>query len=164
MRNADLWPIVAKRVKRTIQQVEDGDFSESLIHLATVYGILSIAYYKDDQSLVSDGQYDALCKHLLNNFDEAMDQGTYSTILNKEALQAGTGYHLANVDSLPGSAQTLHAIYYAMGRMEPAKRTPVKATRKRSRPVKGPVVRKRTRPVAPPVVRKRTRPVRAKDT
>ena len=151
----ELWANVAKRVTDTVKQVEARDYSESLIHLATVYGVLSIAYYKDDKSWVSDGAYDDLCKHLLANYDEAMAMGTYGTILQKDALEAGTGYHLANEGTLPYSAQTLHDIYRKLDL--PEYKAP--AVRKRARPTASvPKVRKRQRPSKPVEVRKRKRP------
>lgn len=153
MKQPSIWPAVAKRVQGTIGEVNKLNFSESLIHLATVYGILSIAYYHDNKSLVSDAAYDALCKHLLDNYDEALAQGTYGTILVKDRLEEGTGYHLSNEASLPYSAQTLYDIYRAMGPLKPVQRV-----RKRPRPTAAP--RKRARPAAAPTPRKRKRPVR----
>jgi hypothetical protein len=137
-----LWPRVARRVEKTIRQVEAREFTETLIHLATVYGVLSAAYYSEGRSLVSDGAYDALCGYLLEHYDETIAQGTYGTILKREMLEAGSGYHFANEGTLPYSAQTIFDILREVRLPEYVEPAPV--VRKRTRPTK--FVRTRARP------------------
>lgn len=57
------------------------------------YAALSYLYYERDISLVDDQSYDALCKWLLENWDwiKPHDLNNY---LQKDALEAGTGFHL----------------------------------------------------------------------
>lgn len=54
------------------------------------YLILSYAYYKLNKSLVSDGQFDLLCKTLLDNFDSF--EHKYKHLVTKDDLEAGTGF------------------------------------------------------------------------
>lgn len=106
------WQPVAYRVRTTIQALEDDQrYDAPLIHLATVYGVLSVAYYAYDRPLASDATYDLLCRFLLANYDKAIAQGTYGTILRHDMLSAGSGYHFADIESLPYSARTCHDIY-----------------------------------------------------
>jgi len=60
------------------------------------YLILSYAYYIEDESLVSDNEYDALCIRLLDKFEEI--EHHHKHLISKEDLRAGTGYALARKD------------------------------------------------------------------
>jgi NAD-dependent DNA ligase len=53
-------------------------------------------YYIEDESLVSDSEYDTLCVRLLNNFDKIEHRHKY--LINKEDLKAGTGFALSKKD------------------------------------------------------------------
>jgi len=58
--------------------------------------ILSYAYYIEDESLVSDSEYDALCVRLLDKFDEI--EHHHKHLISKDDLEAGTGFALARRD------------------------------------------------------------------
>jgi|TARA_B110000908_G_scaffold172593_1_gene241095 NAD-dependent DNA ligase len=58
--------------------------------------ILSYAYYIEDESLVSDSEYDALCIRLLDKFDEI--EHHHKHLISKDDLEAGTGFALARRD------------------------------------------------------------------
>ena len=60
------------------------------------YLILSYAYYIEDESLVSDSEYDALCIRLLDKFDEI--EHHHKHLISKDDLEAGTGFTLARRD------------------------------------------------------------------
>ena len=60
------------------------------------YLILSYAYYIEDESLVSDSEYDALCVRLLDKFDEI--EHHHKHLISKDDLAAGTGYTLTKKD------------------------------------------------------------------
>lgn len=57
------------------------------------YAAYSYLYYELDESLVDDGNFDALCKWLLENY-AAIKPHDLNGYLDKSALKAGTGYHL----------------------------------------------------------------------
>lgn len=59
--------------------------NETTEKLAFYYAVTSIAYYKHYVSLIPDGIYDLLCKHLLLRHGLPL-------WLDKESLAAGTGY------------------------------------------------------------------------
>lgn len=61
-----------------------------------MYLIHSYLYYIEETPLISDTEYDRLCKKLLNSFDTLTHR--HKHLVSKEALQAGTGYHLAEAD------------------------------------------------------------------
>jgi NAD-dependent DNA ligase len=72
------------------------------------YLILSYAYYIEDESLVSDSEYDTLCVKLLDNFDKIKHH--HKHLISKEDLKAGTGYALSKKDYpsiVIGAAQQL---------------------------------------------------------
>lgn len=60
------------------------------------YLILSYMYYIEDESLVSDTEYDTLCVRLLDNFDKIEHHHKY--LISKEDLKAGTAYTLSKKD------------------------------------------------------------------
>lgn len=95
------------RFLKTIGQVDRGYLTESLMHLSSVYGVLSIAYYHHNTSLVCDQSYDNLCRFLYVNFDKAIAQKTSPNIIEKGMLKAGSGYNYENVDNLKGFARSL---------------------------------------------------------
>lgn len=58
------------------------------------YAAYSYLYYDKDESLVSDGDFDMLCKWMLENYD-ALKPHDINGYLKRGMLQAGTGFHLA---------------------------------------------------------------------
>lgn len=57
------------------------------------YAAHSYIYYEKDESIISDGDFDNLCKYLLKNYDwiKPFDLNNY---LDKARLEEGSGYHI----------------------------------------------------------------------
>ena len=70
-----------------------------------LYLMHSYLYYEKDVSIIADEDYDKICKDLLDNFDEASKYDA-DKVLEKEALSAGTGYHLTYSDVIVSAANT----------------------------------------------------------
>ena len=60
------------------------------------YLILSYAYYIEDLSLVTDTEYDNICRRLLDKFDEI--EHHHKHLISKDDLEAGTGFALSKED------------------------------------------------------------------
>jgi hypothetical protein len=61
------------------------------------YLVHSYLYYVMDSPLISDVEYDQLCKDLLSRLGEIGDH-PHKHLISKEALEAGSGYHLKRED------------------------------------------------------------------
>lgn len=59
------------------------------------YAVHSWLYYEKNSPMISDAQYDELCKYLLANWEEAKAADT-NGYLNKEELECGSGYVTAS--------------------------------------------------------------------
>lgn len=59
------------------------------------YAAHSYLYYDLDESLISDHDFDYLCVWLLKNY-AIVKPHDINDYLNKEMLEAGTGFHLSN--------------------------------------------------------------------
>jgi hypothetical protein len=59
------------------------------------YAAHSYLYYEKNSSVISDGEFDALCKFLLDNYEwiKPFDLNDY---LDKGSLEAGSGYAIAS--------------------------------------------------------------------
>lgn len=66
------------------------------INPISAYLIHSYLYYVMDAPVVDDAQYDQICVELLEKFDEL--KHPHKHLLDKEALRAGSGYHIATMD------------------------------------------------------------------
>ena len=64
----------------------------------SLYMVCSYAYYELDESLISDEEFDALCKDLLKNFGKIklLSGHPHKHFLTKENLEAGTGFSITN--------------------------------------------------------------------
>ena len=78
--------------------------------LVPYYLMASYAYYKLDDTFMSDEAFDTICTNLLKHWDEV--EHRHKHLIQKDALQAGTGYALP-FDTFPKiikeSAKTLLA-------------------------------------------------------
>ncbi len=63
------------------------------------YLLASYLYYEEDFSPISDEEYDSLCQELLLELDSVTHWARY--LIDKDALKAGTGYHLHG--KMPGA-------------------------------------------------------------
>ena len=58
--------------------------------LVPIYLMSSYLYYKKDTSKISDGEFDLLCKRMLENWKEI--KHPHKRLIKKKDLEAGTGY------------------------------------------------------------------------
>lgn len=58
--------------------------------LVPKYLIHSYLYYEQDTNLITDEEFNAICKELLDNFDEI--EHPHKHLLDKESLKANTGF------------------------------------------------------------------------
>ena len=52
----------------------------------------SYAYYKENESLVTDSEYDQICQDLITNWNNITHW--HKPLLSLESLKAGTGYDI----------------------------------------------------------------------
>lgn len=62
----------------------------SLARLVPYFCMSSYLYYKKDKQVLSDGDYDLLCKRLLDNWKDV--KHPHKFLIKKNDLKAGTGY------------------------------------------------------------------------
>ena len=60
--------------------------------LVSYYCMSSYLYYEKEKNVLTDGDYDSLCKRILKEWDNITHQ--HKDKLSKELLQAGTGYRM----------------------------------------------------------------------
>ena len=60
--------------------------------LVPYYLMFSYAYYKENESLISDSEYDQICQDLITNWDNITHW--HKPLLSLESLKAGTGYDI----------------------------------------------------------------------
>ena len=65
-------------------------------NLISRYMMASYAYYVEDEPIMSDSEYDNLCKNLLEHWDTLVipSDHEHKKYLCKDALNSGTGYHI----------------------------------------------------------------------
>ena len=61
--------------------------------LVPYYLMYSYAYYKENESLITDSEYDQICQDLITNWDNITHW--HKPLLSLESLKAGTGYDIA---------------------------------------------------------------------
>lgn len=89
----------AKILKDKYLSGKSFDFNQkNIIALVNTYIFASVLYYEFDISIITDFEFDMLCKKLLERYDEIMlDQkvkNAHKKLLEKDILEAGSGYHL----------------------------------------------------------------------
>ena len=60
--------------------------------LVPYYLMYSYAYYKENESLVDDTEYDQICRELIEKWDNITHW--HKPLLDLESLKAGTGYDI----------------------------------------------------------------------
>ena len=60
--------------------------------LVPYYLMYSYAYYKENESLVDDTEYDQICRELIEKWDTITHW--HKPLLSLESLKAGTGYDI----------------------------------------------------------------------
>lgn len=68
----------------------------NLVFLWNSYLVASYLYYVLDINVMSDSDYDKLCKHLLEHFDE-LESGKiwHKDLLSRDLLMAGSGFSIS---------------------------------------------------------------------
>jgi NAD-dependent DNA ligase len=64
----------------------------SIHRLVPYYLMSSYLYYHHDKHVLTDADYDKLCKRLLDNYDDI--KHVHKRKINRKALAAGTGYQI----------------------------------------------------------------------
>lgn len=64
-------------------------------HPVDAYLLHSYLYYNLDSPIISDHQFDNLCRWMFDHYSELVQDGhTYMSLVDEDALSAGTGHHL----------------------------------------------------------------------
>lgn len=84
-------PEVYKRLRR-YDRGEIGFEAFTLIGLSNAYLFCSYAYYERNENLIGDQKFDAICKHLYDNWDflEAEGVRALGDLIQEGNLKAGT--------------------------------------------------------------------------
>jgi NAD-dependent DNA ligase len=73
--------------------------------LVPYYLMYSYLYYKKDISMITDEEYDRICKELYKEWKNI--EHFHKPLINKEALLSGTGYTLKYPDRVKYAAEAL---------------------------------------------------------
>ena len=60
--------------------------------LVPYYLMFSYAYYQENESLISDAEYDQICNDLITNWNDITHWN--KRLLDLDSLRAGTGYDI----------------------------------------------------------------------
>ena len=74
----------------------------SLNRLVPIYLMSSYLYYELDDSVLSDTQFDYLCKKLYDNWDKV--EHMHKHLIDKANLKAGSGYGIQYTNMIIGGA------------------------------------------------------------
>ncbi|MGC3025864.1 DNA ligase LigA-related protein [Burkholderia sp. DN3021] len=88
------------------------------------YLMSSYLYYEEGRSVLSDTEFDALCKELLERWDEITHR--HKDLTTREDLEAGTGYAIKYPSIVVGAARHW---WYANNPQVLEARKPTKRTR-----------------------------------
>ena len=73
--------------------------------LVPYYLMFSYAYYKENESLITDSEYDQICQDLITNWNNITHW--HKPLLSLESLKAGTGYDIKYPPRVVGAAIAL---------------------------------------------------------
>ena len=73
--------------------------------LVPYYLMFSYAYYQENESLISDAEYDQICQDLITNWNDITHW--HKPLLNLESLKAGTGYDIKYPERVVNAALAL---------------------------------------------------------
>ena len=73
--------------------------------LVPYYLMFSYAYYKENESLITDSEYDQICQDLITNWNDITHW--HKSLLNLESLKAGTGYDIKYPNRVVSAALSL---------------------------------------------------------
>ena len=67
-------------------------YHKNINMLVPYYLMYSYAYYQENESLITDSEYDQICQDLITNWHDITHW--HKPLLNLESLKAGTGYDI----------------------------------------------------------------------
>ena len=67
--------------------------------------MFSYAYYKENEYLIPDAEYDKICQDLITNWNDITHW--HKRLLNLESLKAGTGYDIRYPERVVNAALAL---------------------------------------------------------
>ena len=67
-------------------------YHKNINMLVPYYLMYSYAYYQENESLITDSEYDQICQDLITNWNDITHW--HKPLLNLESLKAGTGYDI----------------------------------------------------------------------
>ena len=73
--------------------------------LVQYYLMYSYAYYKENESLIPDTEYDDICKQIIEKWDNITHW--HKSLLTLDALKAGTGYNIEYPNRVISAAKLL---------------------------------------------------------
>ena len=73
--------------------------------LVPYYLMFSYAYYKENESLIPDAEYDKICQDLITNWNDITHW--HKRLLNLESLKAGTVYDIRYPERVVNAALAL---------------------------------------------------------
>ena len=74
----------------------------SINRLVPYFLMSSYLYYEHDKAVFDDGEFDYLCKRLLNNFDNITH--VHKHLISKQDLESGSGYATKYTNMIMSSA------------------------------------------------------------
>ena len=77
--------------------------------LIPYYLMFSYLYYEKDINLITDNEFDTLCKTLLDKLDGLTHM--HKHLVKKESLTAGTGYDIVYTEMIKNSAMKLSEVW-----------------------------------------------------
>ena len=91
-----MWKEAADGLYEAVKRIEKGEWFDSFrpIQLFNLYLVASLLYYREDTSIMSDLNYDRLCRYLLIRYDFIKKIIWHKELLQKERLKAGTGFDI----------------------------------------------------------------------
>ena len=80
--------------------------NDNLNMLVPYYLMSCYLYYECNKNVLSDTQFDTLCKRLLDNWDSI--NHVHKHLIDKDALQCGSGYDIQYTNLIKRSAIDWH--------------------------------------------------------
>ena len=77
--------------------------------LIPYYLMFSYLYYEKNISLIEDGEFDKMCRTLLEKYDDL--EHMHKHLVSKGDLTAGTGYGIKYTEIIKNSAMTLERVW-----------------------------------------------------
>ena len=77
--------------------------------LIPYYLMFSYLYYEKDIILIDDGEFDKMCRTLLEKYDDL--EHMHKHLVSKGDLTAGTGYGIKYTEIIKNSAMTLERVW-----------------------------------------------------